>query len=168
MAERSENTVEFNGYTFRAINDPSRARYAGKLLSYYDPPSEKWTPQDSQMSTARFRGALLRLFGKPYHSSTLAEEAFDYILEVSDAHNNRWILTAYEGASGSAIGGDALFEFDKESLLPLAELLLQLIDITTPADFDAVVYDDDTDYTVEYGYKDGEYYYREFRGNRLT
>ena len=162
MTDMSESRVEFNGYIFRAINDPSRARYAGKLLNY-GPPIEKWTPEDYRMSTVRFRGALLRLFGNPYHSSTLSDEAFDYIIEVVDAANHRWILTAYEGPSGPAIGGDS---FDRANLYPLAELLVKLIDSTTPADFEAVVYDDDTDNTVEYGYKDGEYYYREFRGKR--
>ena len=164
MAEISENTIEFDGYTFRAVHDSTLARRTAKLLNYYRPPQGHGTPQDAQVAATRFRGALLRLFGKPYHSSTLSDEAVEYIIEVSDPNNNHWILTAYEGASGSAIGGD---RFNKENLYPLAELLIKLIDNTTPADFEAAVYDDDTDNTAVYGYKSGEYYYRESRGKQF-
>ena len=117
------------------------------------------------MSTAKFRGALLRLFGKPYRSSSLSEEAFEYIIEVSTSTRIAGFLTAYEGATGSAIGGNP---YDKGNVYLLAKLLRELIDNTIRANFDAVIYDEDTNNTVEYGYKDGEYYYREFRGKRIA
>jgi hypothetical protein len=165
MAGTSEKKVKFNEYTFRAVKESDRAIYTAKLLNYYDPPIEKWKAQDAQMSAAKFRGALLRLFGKPYRSSSLSDEAFEYIIEVSDSDKNSWILTAYEGATGSAIGGNP---YDKGNVHSLVKLLRELIDKTAPADFDAVIYDEDTNNTVEYGYKNGEYYYREFRGKRIS
>src|SRR5262245_39289726 len=132
-------------YGFRTLSDPSLTSGTSKLTL---PPSAKKTEYikrgTSGIYNAAFRGALLQLFGEPYRSSPAAEDAFKYIIEASDQQGNRWILRVYSGPSGPAIGGNA----DDPSIYPVAAALLQLIDSTAPADFEAIIYDNDTDYTV--------------------
>lgn len=109
---------------------------------------------------ARFRGSVLTLFGEPLYSSELNDEAFEYVLKATDMDGSSWILTIYQGATGPAIGGNSL---DK-SILQVASKLLELIESTPPADYEAIVYDEDSDTTVVYGCKTGRCYWSESPG----
>ena len=151
-------------YTFKPLKDTSLSLGSSKILN---PDSAKEKELESQghfgLYTAYFRGALLRLFGEPLSTTFVAEAAFKYIIEASDESGKKWLLTAYEGPSGPAIGGDSKDLSNRGAV----SALIELTDLTLPADFDAIIYDDDTDNTVYYGCKDGTCYYRELPGEHL-
>ena len=151
-------------YQFCILHDTQIGLGMSKLML---PKSAKQTEMQrsgqSGIYAAAFRGALLRLFGPPSSQSYAAEEAFTYLLEACNPTGQIWILTAYEGPSGPAIGGEAR----DRSIYPVAEALLEQIERTTPADFDAIMYDDDTDHTVVYGCQNGRCYWREQQGYHI-
>src|SRR6266702_4464547 len=103
------------GFTFRALGDINLSRLTSKKLNY----NGDGEPLDYRRDVAQFRGALLRLFGKPVAQSTLSDAAFHYIIEARDERDHVWILTAYQGASGPAIGGKM---FD-QTVQPAAQAL---------------------------------------------
>jgi hypothetical protein len=149
-------------YTFRAIDfDLSRLGiFRGKIMN-------PWWAHMSEIGSdladyrCRFRGALLRLFGPPSATSSLADESFNYMIEATDEEGSKWVLTAYDGPSGPAIGGNR----DAEGIMQVVDALVELIESTPPADFEATVYDDDLDWTVTYGCRDGNCYYHEVKGD---
>jgi hypothetical protein len=151
-------------YRFRPLDD-SRLSLGTARLSV--PQTSKWHEYQqagkTDIYTAEFRGALLKLFGAPQSSTSIAEQAFKYIIEASDDVEHLWILTAYEGPSGPAIGGNTR----DQTIYPVAAALLNLIETTPPDDFEAAIYDSDTDYTVIYGCKDGRCYAQERRGRYM-
>jgi hypothetical protein len=125
-----------------------------------------WSHKDEQgfnlgEYAARFRGALLQLFGAPSHTTSLAEESYDYMIEATDEHGSTWVFTVYEGSSGPAIGGNG----SAEGAIQAVGALVALIESTPPADFEATIYYEDTDWTVIYGCKDGVCYYHEIEGD---
>src|SRR5262245_14709118 len=132
-------------YQFRVLHDSQIGLGTSKLPL---PKSAKRTEMQltgqSGIYAAAFRGALLQLFGPPRSQSHAAEEAFEYLLEARDSTDKIWVLTAYQGPSGPTIGGAAR----DRSIYPVAEALLQQIEATPPADFQAIIYDDDTNHTV--------------------
>jgi len=142
-------------YAFRALADPDLALGTSRLL-LPDSPLRTYmlTAGTFGHYIAHYRGALLALFGEPLTVSDVADEAYTYVIEASDVNGRRWVLTAYQGPSGPAIGGNA----SDPSVYPVAHALRQQIEQTLPADFDAVLYDDDTDSTIFYGSKDGVCY----------
>lgn len=107
--------------------------------------------------TAQFRGALLTLFGKPILQSDNAEEAYDYVIQAQDSIGHQWILTAYEGASGPAIGGDST----DHTIYPVAKDLLQKIESTKPSAFEATTYYEDFGNKIVYGCTQDKCYYNE-------
>jgi len=152
-------------YHFRSLSDRSLQRGTSKISLPPSPTRTAWQRAGKfGVSVALFRGALLRLFGPPCDESIAAEEAYDYILEASDAAGHTWILTAYQGAGGPAIGGNTR----DPSIHAVAAALLELIETTPPADFAALIDDEDLDFTVSYGWKDGAGYWHETPGNHLT
>ncbi|TQR93601.1 hypothetical protein FKV70_24425 [Paenibacillus ottowii] len=108
-------------------------------------------------SSAQFRGALITLFGQPQRTSKDLEEAYGYIIKATNSTGQSWILTAYEGPGGPAIGGDT----EKDSITEVAQDLLNLIEATKPANFEAEGYYEDTGSTIRYGCKNQVCYYRE-------
>jgi hypothetical protein len=104
---------------------------------------------------ARFRGALLRLFGEPHTTDGDAE--YVYIIEARAADNTRWVLKVIEGASGPSLRGDKA----DPSILAVAEALRHLIETTEPADFEATLQRLDTNTHAVYGCRDGVCYWRE-------
>lgn len=107
--------------------------------------------------TAQFRGALITLFGAPILQSQNAEEAYDYMIQAQDASGHQWILTAYEGPSGPAIGGDST----DHTIYPVAKDLLQKIESTPPSAFEEKVYYEDFGNTIVYGCTQNKCYYSE-------
>lgn len=146
-------------YSFRAISDDRSLTGTGKLMN---PPFPASMEQFGQ-NVAAFRGALLHLFGEPLWASYLDDEAFGYAIQATDTKGNSWILSAYQGPSGPAIGGDTR----DDSIYPVAEALLRLIEETQPADFEAVVYSEDEDSTITYGCKEGQCYWHEVPGKHV-
>lgn len=145
-------------YVFQAVQDSSLMARSGKLMNLsYPQRIEEWG-----QSMAAFRGALLRLFGEPLWTTDLADEAFAYVIKATDKQGNSWVLTAYHGASGLAIGGNS----GDKSIYPVAEALLYLIKATPPADFEAVVYDWDEGFIVTYGCKNEGCYWHEVPGSQ--
>jgi hypothetical protein len=151
-------------YQFRVLHDSQIGLGMSRLMLSK---SAKQTAMEqtgqSGIYAAAFRGALLRLFGPPSSQSYAAEDAFKYLLEACDPTDKIWVLRAYEGPSGTAIGGDAR----DTSIYAVAGALLQLIEETPPADFEAIIYDDDTDHTVVYGCENGDCYWREQQGYHI-
>jgi hypothetical protein len=115
--------------------------------------------EDIGKNMARYRGALLKLFGEPY--TTEGDATYEYIIEASDKTGKKWVLRAYEGSTGPAIGGN----HREESIEVVAKALLQLIDETEPADFNETYYNDEYDSTITYGCKSGACYYEEKPGS---
>jgi len=148
-----------SNYDFKTIENSNHIAGTGKLLNPPWPDNK----DDYGKQSAAFRGSLLRLFGQPIEKSTLADEAYLYVIEAVDDKGNNWILSAYEGPSGPAIGGDIL----NNSILSVAESLLQLIEKTIPTDFEEIIYYQDSHTTVTYGCKDGDCYWLEMPGNHL-
>lgn len=107
---------------------------------------------------AGFRGALMKLFGEPIQAGS--DAAYDYILEATDPDGNVWILRAYEGASGPAIGGNS----QDPSIYPVAIALRNLVEATTPTDFEVTSWSNEFGTTVTYGCISGSCYYYEERG----
>ncbi|MCK9857869.1 hypothetical protein [Paenibacillus sp. ATY16] len=101
---------------------------------------------------ARYRGCLLTLFGEPNEESTNMEQAFTYVIKAQRSDGSSWILTAYEGQSGFAIGGKQDVPLSAE----MAYLLKQRIDGVEPSDFDrkGMTYPD-TGEIYSYGCKNG-------------
>lgn len=147
-------------FSFQALQDSSLVASTGKLRN---PSIANATDEECGKYTASFRGALLHLFGEPLWTSALMDEAFEYVIQASDSKGTTWILTAYQGPSGPAIGGDP----SNHSIYPAAEALLHLIETTQPANFEAVAYDPDTDHTVTYGCKGGICYWYQRSGKHL-
>lgn len=108
-------------------------------------------------TVAQFRGALITLFGEPQRTSENFEEAYEYIIKATDPNGQSWILTAYEGPGGPAIGGDT----EKESIEEVAQDLLNLIEATRPANFEDVGYYEDTGSTIRYGCKEQVCFHQE-------
>lgn len=151
-------------YQFSVLRDSQlRLGTSNLMLPESAKRTEMQLTEQSGIYTAAFRGALLKLFGLPHSQSYGADEAFESILEARDPTGKTWILTAYEGPSGPAIGG----EVRDTSLYVVAEALLQQIEGTPPADFEAIIYDDDTDHTVVYGCSNGSCYWREQQGYHI-
>jgi len=146
-------------YQFRQINDRDRLRRTSKLR-LPDSTNERVFAKTGGFGEymAGFRGALLKLFGEP--EQKWSDAAYDYILEATDTNGNVWTLTAYEGASGSAIGGDSR----DPTIYPVATALRDLIEATTPADFEVTLWSDEYGTTTTYGCTDGSCYYYEARG----
>ncbi len=154
-------------YTFRTLSDSQLVSGTSRLIApELDPPNPRGLLEAGKYGEymASFRGSVLALFGPPLYTSDLADESYEYIIEATDRTNKSWILTVYDGAGGPAIGGDS----SDDSILPPAIALWTLIQNTKPADFETTVYDDDTDYTVTYGCKDGHCYWNEIPGNHLS
>jgi hypothetical protein len=145
-------------YTFKAIHKPDAIAGTSKLVNY--PQNLGTTIPFEQYGTyiAQFRGTLLQLFGEPF--TTEGDAVFEYILEAADHEGKKWILTAYEGASGPAIGGNAR----DSTAFNVAASLLDLIEQTTPADFKVTHYNDEYNSTITYGCKGGSCYYHEEQG----
>lgn len=146
-------------YQFRQINDRDRLRRTSKLM-LPDSTKERVFAKAGDFGEymAGFRGALLKLFGEPMQK--WSDAAYDYILEATDTDGNVWTLTAYEGASGSAIGGNSR----DPSIYPVAIALRDLIEATTPADFEVTMWSDEYGTTTTYGCIAGSCYYYEERG----
>jgi len=141
-------------FTFRPLTDITQA-YATSRMRVDMLTAKKQQPAFS----ARFRGSLLALFGNPLESSTDADGAFTYVLEVQNEHGQTWIMTAYEGPSGPAFGGPMRAGTDEP--LRGADALLALIDATPPADFEAILAAPEYASRITYGCHAGECYWRE-------
>jgi hypothetical protein len=150
-------------YTFRAIYDPEAT--AGLTFAGLQIPSfnEKMRELANSGRYAEYlaisRGALLQLYGEPLETSDRYEESYVYLIEATDQIGRKWILMPVLGS----ILGDP----DDQSVIPVAEALLHLMETTKPADFEALVYDDDTNNTVTYGCKDGKCYWHVIAGKHL-
>ena len=114
-------------------------------------------PQVSLETDARFRGALLALFGEPLWESEDYEAAYEYLIRAVDEEGREYLLTAYQGPSGAAIAGDTQTEGIEEAAESLCELLLE----SEPADFEAEMVYMDLGIRVSYGCRDGKPYVRE-------
>ncbi|MBE0339009.1 hypothetical protein E0698_21870 [Paenibacillus sp. 23TSA30-6] len=141
-------------FIYKKVNDPKDSLMTSNILHATSLEEE---------TVAQFRGALITLFGKPQRTSKNFEDAYEYIIKATNPDGQSWILTAYEGPGGPAIGGDT----KKESVEEVAQDLLNLIEATKPADFEDVGYYEDTGSTIRYGCKDQVCFYHEStQGNK--
>jgi hypothetical protein len=146
-------------FTFKTLTDQKQAGGTGKLMNVSFPGVPDYPA---------YRGKLLRLFGEPLHYSEYLEETFEYVIEATDAPGNIVILTAYAGASAPAIGARSTFQGGNDELNDLAAReLIDLLNKTEPADFEAVGYYEDSDATMWYGVKNGEYFERSEPGKHI-
>jgi len=139
-------------FRFTLLADPARLHGTSRL--WVDAVDKR---DDDPVFPARFRGALLALFGQPVVWSSDAESGYSYPLEVTDATGETWILTAYDGPSGPAFGG----LMDHPSEIAAAEALLALIEQTPPADFEVVLSAPEYESRITYGCRAGACYWRE-------
>jgi len=152
-------------FAFRALDDATLAYRTGNLMVVYLSPklTEYEKAGRDYEYAAGFRGAAIKLFGKPFFESNLVEEVFDYVVEAKDKQGNTWILTLYHAQLGPAIGGDP----QDKTIIPAAKALLELIENTSPADFEASFYDYEIDQTITYGCQDGICYSRTTPGKHI-
>ncbi len=149
-------------YRFRQVADRDSFNRTSKLQISKPQREQEFTKAGKYGEyMAWFRGALIQLFGEPL--GHWSDARYEYLLEATDDHDHTWRLTAYEGASGPAIGGNAR----DPSIHPVAEYLHHVINATSPADFEATHYNDEYGTTTTYGCKGGVPYYYEARG-RVT
>lgn len=139
-------------YTYKKLNNTDLLVGTSHILS---------TSLANGTGTAQFRGALITLFGAPILKSDNAEEAYDYIIHAQDTSGHQWILTAYEGPSGPAIGGDST----DHSIYPVAKDLLKTIEATKPSVFEEKTYYEDFGNTIVYGCTQTKCYYSEHSPN---
>jgi hypothetical protein len=146
-------------YRFHQVADPNSSIGTSKLWISESQREQQFTKAGKFGEyMAWFRGALLQLFGEPVND--WSDATYNYLLEAIDDHGHTWRLTAYEGGSGPAIGGNQA----DLSIHPVAKYLQQLIDTTSPADFEETHYNDEYGTTTTYGCKGGVPYYYEARG----
>ena len=153
-------------YTFRKIQNYSIAdtkQIASLQLPSFEEVTKLVNSGHWPEYMASFRGSLISLFGEPQEVSYLLDEAYTYFIEATDQNSNNWILVVAQTGSGPTIIGD----IHDPSNIPAAEALLNLIEITRPADFEATIYDEDTNHTVTYGCKGGSCYWNEVTGNHI-
>ncbi len=152
-----------------AINDSTLKEEINKMYSYKAIMDEDKTLGTSKFldtgimggeESAKFRGSLLTLFGEPSYKSDNAEDAYSYLVEVSDA-TNKWYFTVYEGPSGPAIGYDYDEKENEANAREAAQSLLQKIRETTPSDFNEVIYYEDFGTKITYGCRGGKCFYKE-------
>jgi hypothetical protein len=163
VSNTETNSVPEENYTFQAVPDSEAVRQIP--MGGLQVPSLARVTELSNSGRwaeymAAFRGSLLQLFGEPLYTSDLLDEAYTYIIEATDQQGSKWFLMAVQAGGGPTILGD----FRDLSVIPVAEALLRLIETTKPADFEAVIYDDDTDNTVTYGCQAGVCYWHEAPG----
>ncbi len=136
-------------YTYKAITEEDETLGSSKFLD---------TGIIAGEESAKFRGALLTLFGEPLYKSDNAEDAYYYLIEVSD-DTSKWYFTVYEGPSGPTIGYDE--KENQANAREASKALLEKIKETTPSDFNEVIFYEDFDSKITYGCKNGECYYNE-------
>ncbi|MEJ8302703.1 hypothetical protein [Saccharibacillus sacchari] len=136
-------------YTYKAITEEDQTLGFSKLLD---------TAIFEGEESAKFRGSLLTLFGEPLYQSDNAEDAYHYVIEVSN-DTSKWNFMVYHGPSGPAIGYDQ--KENQPNVLESAKTLLEKIRETSPSDFNEVVYYEDFGSKITYGCKNGEYFYKE-------
>jgi sulfur transfer protein SufE len=151
-------------YHFQALTDSRIPR--GHLLGLAPSALEQAALSDGDLIaygkyTAAFRGSTLSLFGQPLPNER--HEQDDYIIQATDADGRVWIVTVYQGLGEVGFGGDS----SDDTIMPVAEALRDLIEQTTPADFDDTFYSPGYDSTIHYGCKDGQCYYQQQPGNQL-
>jgi hypothetical protein len=152
-------------YHFKALSDDTLlpADTSG-LLDSFSPKMANYLNQGKYgLYMAEFRGSVVQLFGEPYRTTKGSDEAYEYIIEARADNGKSWILLVAQGSSGPYIGGDP----EDESIYSVAEELLELIENTKPADFEAVIYNSDTKSTATYGCQGGRCYWREVPGKSI-
>lgn len=121
---------------------------------------------NSSLESARFRGALSQVFGDPPEVKTIVgdgQSPFEYVIETSSPSGHRVILTAYDGPSGPAIGGN---HQDPESRVAAQELEA-LLTTTTPRDYEIRYYNEEYDVTITCRCQSGACSSDEVEGNQL-
>lgn len=154
--------IIFN-WRLMAIDDGSAAKakeYADlKYTNIKDSKSLIGTSGIMNVSTdleeiAAYRGKLITLFGDPLYETDQNDEAFSYLFEASDQANHKWLLTAYQGPSGFAIGGNP----GKKDSKAAAVAFVEYLNTMAPADFErSLTYRDDNT-NIKYGCKDKKCY----------
>jgi hypothetical protein len=166
QVDKEAGSVSDERYAFRTLHNLEVTKglaIAGLGVPSVDKVMELGSSGRYAEYMAAFRGALLQLFGEPLETSDSAREAYSYLIEATDQQGGKWMLMPSQGAFGPQILGDP----QDQSLKPVAEALLHLIETTKPADFLAVIYDDNADNTSAYGCRDGMCYWHEVSGNHL-
>lgn len=103
---------------------------------------------------ARFRGALLQLFGEPL---ILPHVEYLYLIEAQAESGHTQILSVYHDAYGPVICGDPC----EPTVMRSAWQLRSLIELTQPANFQAQLRLQTSDSTVFYGCRNGMPYWYE-------
>lgn len=144
-------------YTFQRMESIAALEVISGTSWIYSPPG------GCAETDAQFRGALLKLFGEPLWESEDYEAAYDYVILATAEDGTEYLLTAYQGPSGAAIGGDPQAEGIEEAAASLCDLILS----TKPADFEAEMVYHDLGIRVCYGCKAGKPYVNESREELL-
>lgn len=142
----SQNSIAHSGYTFTALEEETEPVMSSKILSFALPPQ----------TDAQIRARLLTLFGAPLYETDDDENAYGYIIRVTDQNQNSYILTAYQGATGAAIGGDP--RQDQDEIKKAAQALRAAVEAAEPSDFEKTVYYFDTLTRIDYGCCHGNCY----------
>jgi len=143
-------------YKFRVATEEERKNSFGtsRICNIYD-----YVTYASQFEekTALVFGQLKFLFGEPLYVSKDLEAQYGYYITAEDENGSEYLLTAYSGPSGPAIGGNA----EDEKTCAAAEALAEYIGNAEASDYAYSGYYMDGPSLVKMGIKDGIPYYEE-------
>lgn len=132
-------------FTFQKVESQEALEQTGNTSWLYGPGTVE------PKTDAQFRGALLALFGRPLWEMENYEAAYEYIILAVSRDGTEYLLTAYQGPSGAAVGGNP----DQEGIEDAAAALCELLMTSTPADYEAEMVYEDTHTRIRYGCRDG-------------
>lgn len=107
--------------------------------------------------TVKVQGQLLTLFGEPAYTSKDLEMAYDYVIIAKTSDGKEFVLSAYAGPSGPAIGGNG----DIDGIMEAAEELREYILSAKPSDYEYDGYYLDIPVRIHQGIKNGQIFYSE-------
>ncbi|MCL2060203.1 MAG: hypothetical protein FWH01_14320 [Oscillospiraceae bacterium] len=148
---RGEVAIEIN-YTFEVSNEVNAIAGTSQILNliYFGP--------NASEDMAIVQGQLLTLFGEPAYITKDLENAYLYIIIATGDNGNTYILSAYSGPSGPAIGGDTSLDGIDEAADKLKEYILS----AHPSDYEYEGYYFDGPTKIHRGVKDGKAFHQEW------
>ena len=137
-------------YTFELSNDVDLMIGTSRILNMVE------IGPDMSEDSVKVQGQLLTLFGEPVYTTKDLENAYAYVI-VAKTGGKEFVLTAYRGPSGPAIGGDRGID----GILEAAEKLKEYILAAQPSDYEYEGYYFDGPTKIHQGMKDGRVFFSE-------
>lgn len=136
-------------YTFRSINDEKIMIGTSKYSDFN---------VFEEHNDIKVQGILKTLFGEAFYQTPNFENAYAYIIEAIDEHNEKYFFTVYHGSTGCAIG----CKHSSSSQIHNVILeLKELVKSTKPTEYLSTYYYLDSAVKIECGIEDGKIIWNE-------